>query len=97
MCARRRLTKRIWTPPGLSAARKVTCSVVGPGADAAEDTSTIEKEFRGTHFKAYYPDDFGRRVFPGRYRWSCRVDEGVSATGAFVIRSDGTLDLPAKE
>ena len=60
-------------------------------------TTTLEREFRGGEFTAYYPNDFARRPFPGSYSWACEVEEGVHAAGVFVIRDDGTIALPARE
>lgn len=88
----------IRSDPGLPTPSRVTCSVIGPSKGArSEAASTIEREFRGREFATYYPHDFGRRVFPGSYRWSCQVENGVHASGEFEIRADGVVDLPARE
>ena len=73
----------------------MTCSVVGPGPTGVAVTSTIRREFRGDEYAAYYPDDFARRASPGNHSWTCKVENGVHATGSFVINDDGTVALPA--
>lgn len=81
------------TPP-LATPRTVTCSVVGPGQTGV--TSTVRRVFRGGEYSAYYPGDFARRPAPGDYSWTCDVEDGVHATGSFVMNDDGTVTLPAR-
>jgi len=80
--------------PPVPTPRPVTCSVVGPGPTGVR--STIRREFSGGEYAACYPDDFARRAAPGSHSWTCEVENGVHASGTFVIRDDGSVDLPAR-
>jgi len=90
---------RIRSEPPLAGVATVRCVVEGPlrPSQGTGVRSTTEREFRGAEFVIYFPEDFARRAQPGKYTWTCLVEDRVTASGSFEYLSEDAAKVGATQ